>query len=148
MADVVQVAYVYLNRRERTVAEVRARLAKVVEKGDAKPEEADAAVAELIELGYLDDARYARLFIEDKRSLENWGTERIERGLLERGVDRDVVAEAFAAVASAKGEGPSELERAVELLGQRYRTPAVDQRERERAFGMLVRKGYGSELAA
>ena len=49
-------------------------------------------VAELRHLGYLDDARYAQRFAEDRRTLDAWGAERIERRLLARrrrpGADR------------------------------------------------------------
>ncbi len=139
MPDALAIAYAYLNRRERTVAEVRARLAKA----ECGVEEADAAIAELLEFGNLDDARYARVFIEDKRNLESWGTERIQRGLLARGVDREVVAAELTAATDAQG---SDLDRALELLRRRP-APSDDPRERERAFGMLVRKGYDSEVA-
>ncbi len=140
MADAIAIAYAYLNRRERTVAEVRARL----EKAECPVEEIDAAIAELLEFGNLDDARYARVFIEDKRNLESWGTERIQRGLLERGVERDVVA---AELALAGEEQGSDLDRALELVSRRFPGPSEDPRLRERAFGMLVRKGYDSEVA-
>jgi regulatory protein len=142
-ADAITVAFAYLNRRERTVAEVRARLVKA----ECPEPESEAAIEELLELGTLDDARYARVFIEDKRNLESWGTERIQRALLERGIERDVVARAFVA-AGGEDQDASELDRALELLGRRFPTPAEDPRDRDRAFGMLVRKGYESEVAA
>ena len=41
----------------------------------------------------------------------------------------------------------SELDRALELLRRRFPTPPEDRRERERALGVLLRKGYESELA-
>ncbi|HET9073408.1 MAG TPA: regulatory protein RecX [Solirubrobacteraceae bacterium] len=147
MADATALAYAFLNRRERTVAEVRARLARA----ECPEEETAAVIAELLALGYLDDARYARLFIEDKRTLAGWGSDRIERGLREHGVDREVIAAAFAEVdaAATGGErGASELDRARSLLSQRFPVPSDEPRERERAFGMLIRKGYDSELAA
>jgi regulatory protein len=139
--DPLAIAYAYLNRRERTVAEVRARL----EKAECPPEEAEAAIIELLEYRMLDDARYARVFIEDKRNLESWGTDRIQRGLSERGIERDVIA---AALAETQGdEGPSEVERARELLARKFPQPSEDPRDRDRAFGMLVRKGYDTEVA-
>jgi SOS response regulatory protein OraA/RecX len=36
----------------------------------------------------------------------------------------------------------------VALLAQRFPAGPSDQRDRERAFGVLARKGYDSELAA
>jgi regulatory protein len=120
------------------VAEVRERLART----ELPADEIDAAVAELIELGYLDDARYARVFTEDKRNLEDWGTERIERALRERGVER-------ALIASALGDAPDQEEdqRALALLRRRFPRPSDDPRERERALGVLIRKGYESDVA-
>ena len=86
------IAYAYLNRRERTVTEVRARL----ERAEIQAQEIDEVIAELLEFGYLDDARYARVFTQDKRVLEAWGSERIARALRERGVDRDLIEAALA----------------------------------------------------
>jgi regulatory protein len=92
--------------------------------------------------GYLDDERFARLFAEDKRSLEHWGSERIERSLLARGVDPEV---ASAAVAGETTE--SEFDRALALLRRRFPAAPENRRDRDRALGVLLRKGYGSELA-
>lgn len=133
----LQKAYRYLGHRDRTVAELRKHL---LGKGITE-ELAEAAVADLVELGYLDDARFARQFAEDRRNLDSWGSDRIERRLLELGVDREQVVRAVA----AGGEG--ELDAAVELLRRRFPAPPQTERDRERALGMLVRRGYDLELA-
>ena len=41
----------------------------------------------------------------------------------------------------------SELDRALELLRRRFPAPPRDRRERNRALGVMLRKGYDSELA-
>lgn len=134
----LDVAYRYLGHRDRTVVEVRRHLeAKRVE-----PDTIDAAVGELERCGYLDDARYAQRFAEDRRTLDGWGRERIERKLLACGVDRDLVA---AAVDGQDGE--DELAAALALLERRFPQPLDSDRDRERALGHLVRKGYELELA-
>lgn len=138
LPDALELAYRYLGHRERTVAEVRARL----ERAELPSDEIDDAVAELIDLGYLDDARYARVFTEDKRNLDDWGTERIERALRERGVEGALIG---AALAGTPGHG--EEDRALTLLRRRFPQPSSDPRERERALGVLIRKGYESEVA-
>lgn len=132
------VAYAFINRRERTVAEVRARL----QRAELPQDEVEDAIAELTELGYVDDARYARVFAQDKRTLESWGEERIARALAERGVERELIAAAL-----GDGDSGGERDRAVELLRRRFAEPPADLRARERAVGMLVRKGYESEVA-
>lgn len=131
-------AYRHLGRRERTEAEMRTYLAAK----QVAPEHAEPALACLREQGYLDDARFARVFAEDKRELEGWGSERIARGLRERGLDRELIEAALAAE-----DHESELERAVDLLRRRCPAPPEDGRDRERALGILLRKGFDSELA-
>src|SRR5215210_4944465 len=127
-----------LNRRDRTVTELGAMLlGKRVE-----PAIADRVVTELIELGYLDDARYAERFAEDRRRLDGWGSERIARRLRELGVEREVVE---AAVAAQPAE--EELAAALELLARRCPAPPTTRQERDRALGMLLRRGYAPELA-
>jgi regulatory protein len=136
-------AYAYLNRRERTVAEVRSQLQR---KG-ISAELTEAAIATLSELGYLNDARFAELFVSDKRELEQWGSERIRRGLLARGIDRELAERALAGGDDDEPAEETELDRALALLAQRFPVPPSEPRERERALGVLLRKGYESELA-
>src|SRR5690606_1915614 len=68
-------AFRYLGRRDRTVLEMR----RYLEGKRVEPCAIDAALAVLARDGYLDDARFARQFAEDKRLLEEWGADRIER---------------------------------------------------------------------
>ena len=79
----LDLAYRFLGHRDRTVAEVRERLAAE----RVEPAVVEEAVEELRHLGYLDDARYAQRFAEDRRTIDAWGAERIERRLLAVGVD-------------------------------------------------------------
>jgi regulatory protein len=131
-------AYRHLGKRDRTAAQVRRHLA-----GREVGEEAiEQAVAELVRLGYLDDARFAQVFAEDRRALDGWGPERIERGLLAAGVDGELVAAAIGV-----REAGDELDAALELLRRRCPEAPADERARERALGILVRKGYDLELA-
>ena len=136
-------SYAYLNRRERTEAELGAYLER---KGiDARI--AAQCLQELVELGYVDDRRYALMFVHDKRELEGWGSERIRRGLAERGIDRDAIETALAEHEAEWSAGESELERAVALLARRFPEPPRERRDRDRALGALIRKGFDSELA-
>lgn len=134
----LELGYRHLGRRDRTAAELRRHLhAK-----DVDEETAGRAIAELERQGYVDDVRFAVRFAEDRRTLDGWGSERIERRLCDLGVEREKVA---AAVGERDREG--ELEAAVALLQRRFRQPPEDDRERDRALGLLVRRGYELELA-
>jgi regulatory protein len=133
----LDLAYRHLGRRDRTVAEMRDHLAA----RGVEAELADDVVTELRRQGYLDDARYARRFVADRRTIDAWGSERIESRLLAAGVPAELIAPAL-----AERDTAEELEAAVAVLRRRF-APPVDDRERERALGMLVRKGYELDLA-
>ena len=127
-----------LNRRERTEAELRALLARK----RVAPEDVDVVLGGLLRAGYVDDARYAERFADDRRRLDGWGAGRIEQRLRALGVDR----EAAAAAAGDRDEA-AELEAAVALLRRRVPDVPTTLRERDRALGILVRKGYAIEVA-
>ena len=110
-------------------------------------EAASGAIRMLIEQGYLDDARFARVFAQDKRQLQDWGSERIKRGLLGRGIDRDLVEATLVDAGAGDASADGERERALALLRRRFPAPPRDRGERERALGVLLRKGYDSEVA-
>ncbi len=137
------VAWRSLNQRDRTEAELRGKLAdKRVE-----PHLIELVLAELREGGYVDDARYAQRFAEDRRRLDAWGSDRIERRLRTLGVDPEHIAAALAGQ-----DGAEELDAAVALLERRFPRPAEGEwpaspRDRDRALGVLLRKGYEPELA-
>jgi len=99
-------------------------------------------VAELREQGYLDDASYAQRFADDRRRLDGWGAERIERKLLALGVDCELVAAVV-----GEQEPAEELEAALAILARRFPEPPSTPRDRDRALGVLLRRGYELELA-
>jgi regulatory protein len=135
--DPYELALRALSYKERTESELRAWLAER-EVAEAEIEE---VIALLTEAGAIDDASFARRYAEDKRSLAGWGPDRISAALSSRGVGRAHIE------AALEGEdSDAQLERAVGLLGDRGMACA-DERERERALGLLVRRGYPLELA-
>jgi regulatory protein len=133
-----EVAWTALNRREHTVAE----LARLLARKRVEPAVIDSVVGELCEQGYLDDARFAQRFAEDRRRLDGWGAERIERRLRELGIDGDLIAAAVECQ-----DANDELTAALALLQRRFPEPPATPRDCERALGMLIRKGYELELA-
>jgi regulatory protein len=130
-----------LNRRELTTLEVRRHL----ERNGVDEATADAALRELGGSGLVDDARFARLFVADRRTLDGWGAERIRRTLLGRGIDRELIDSAIGTV-ETDDEG-SELDRALAVLRRRFATAPQERRERDRALGVLLRKGYDGDVA-
>ena len=134
----IDLAYKAVARRERTVAELRTAL----ERRRVEPDAIEVAVEELAAAGFLDDARYAQRFAEDKRELAGWGAERITRELGRRGVPADLID----AVLCDRSE-EAELATALSVLEVRFPSPPSDDRERDRAWRLLVRRGYAPEVA-
>lgn len=134
----LELAYRQLGRRDRTESELRGHLE---DRGVAATCIAEV-VRTLVAGGHLDDARYARRFAEDRRSLDQWGPERIARRLIAAGVDPDLVDATI-----ADFDAQAELDAALALLRRRYDAPLRNPAARRRALGVLVRRGYGLEAA-
>jgi regulatory protein len=132
------VAFRYLGRRDRTVAEMRAHLAA----RGIDPDVVESAIGDLEGQGYLDDAAFAERYAADRRELDGWGSERIESRLRELGVDGGLVARAL-----GTRDADAERDAALALLRRRFPVPPDDDRGRARALGLLVRRGYELELA-
>ena len=126
-----------LGRKERSTAELTRWL---TERGVSE-EDVGATVDHLVEVGELDDARFARRYAEDKRALAGWGAERIRESLIARRVEPEHIEAAMVA-----DNEPDQVERATGLLARRA-SPVDSERGRARALGYLTRKGYTYEVA-
>ena len=126
-----------LSRKERTQAE----LVEWLTARDFPAEQVTEAVERLIEIGELDDARFARRYAEDKRELRGWGPARIREALQARGLAGPEIEAALGG-----DDRDEQLERATALLARRG-DPLGDDAGRSRALAFLTRRGYDYELA-
>lgn len=126
-----------LKFRPRTEAELRDRL---IRKG-CRAEEIEAVLAEFRRNGWVDDAKFARLFVAQKALSKPLG----RRMLLSKLQEKGIAPELAQAAVSADG-GPDEFETARRLATQRVERmkdldrAAVDRR----LFGFLSRRGFSS----
>jgi len=137
-ADALALGYRHLARREHSIAELRRRL----DRAGYPPAAVEEAIETLVGQGGLDDARYARLLVEDRRALDGWGVERIRARLEAAGIDAERIDAALASV-----DGDTELAAATALARRRHPAPLDTDAERQRVFAMLIRRGYDSEIA-
>lgn len=133
-------AHRLLGHRARSVAELRRRL---LAKGHDEAAVA-GALAGLAAEGFLDDAAFARSYVNDKRRLGGWGAARIRRGLRELGVDAALVDDVLEVDAD---DGGAELDRALALLRKRGRAGEPLDAARRRAFQSLQRRGFSTSTA-
>ena len=126
-----------LGYRARSEAEIRDRLGRYGYAGET----IDAIVGRLEELGYLDDAEFARLKAREKA--RRYGPRRVSVELRKSGVGeelaREIVEEEFA--------GRSEVGEARSAAARRYNGRGSDA-EARRVYGFLVRRGYSAEVCA
>jgi regulatory protein len=135
--DAYELALKALSYKERTESELRGWLG---ERG-VEGAETEEVIALLVEVGAIDDASFARRYAADKRVLAGWGPDRIAKALEGRGVAREQIEAALVG-----DDEEAQLERATSLLADRGMC-CIWERERERALGLLVRRGYPLELA-
>ena len=127
-----------LSRRAWTQVELTRRL---VRRG-APPDVADAVVADLRGRGYVDDAAFARHFVET-RAARGYGTARLAADLRARGIAPALVTAALSGL-----DSEAQLDRA--RAAARRRLPALGRAAPERAAGRLrdhlLRRGFSAAI--
>ena len=128
----------YLGRRAHSRLELRRKLQR---KGYTA-EEVDAVLTRLGELGYLDDAAFARGLVW--RRSAGRGPRALAAELLAKGIDRVGIADAL-----ATSDGASQVEAATRLAERLYAAkPSPGYREMLDTIGSkLVRRGFSMEVA-
>ena len=125
-----------LGARDHSSAELRRKLAE----RDLDAETIDAVLVELAEARYVDDARYARLYAEQKAG-QGHGPHAIESKLAERGVGSTEVREAMEAL------GADWQERAEAALGAKFRDDQIvdpEPKVRARIARFLQGRGFSA----
>lgn len=155
---VLNAAARFLEARSRSVHELRRHLTQAGYRADL----VEAAVIRLTELGMLDDATFARTWVESRDRARPRSEVALRRELALKGIDRELAAEVLderrsghfgagdaggAAVGDA-GNGP-DLAAAERLLAKRGGALAriADPRaRRQRAYALLARNGFDPEV--
>jgi regulatory protein len=153
-AVVLEAGARFLEARARSVGEVRRRLSSA----GYRAELIDGAIERLTELGMLDDAAFARAWLESRDRARPRGERALAEELRVKGVDRELIATALgdrrdvASDASGELETPSADEAAAErLLARNARAlerVADPRARRQRAYGLLARNGFDPGVCA
>jgi regulatory protein len=147
----MELAARYLGTRPRTRWEVERRL----KRAGTEAATVAATLDRLTELGYLDDAAFARWWGDQRDRHRPRGHRLIEAELRQHGVPREVI-EAFREEHADPERAPedeampgTELERAQEALAGHLRgRPLPDDRKGQQRIGMfLMRRGFDAETA-
>jgi regulatory protein len=147
LARAKNVALRYLAASARTEAQVRSRLARA-----DLAAEADAVVAWLARLGYLDDAAYARARARALVAPGKLGPRLAERRLLAAGIGRAAAREAIAGALEAAGGGTEAESTLCRALAERRARTAdlsrLDDRARRRLARFLLGRGFSGSAVS
>lgn len=125
-----------LDLRDHSVREMRMKLLRKYE-----PEYVDSAIDRLVELGLLNDERYAENLARSLFEHKKYGKNRIKSELFRRGIDSEtvncVIDEIF------ESEETDNVERIVDIIRKKYYNKMIDENSRRRVFSALMRLGYG-----
>jgi regulatory protein len=151
---VLNAAARFLEVRSRSIDEVRRHLTQA----GYRPDLVAAAVARLTDIGMLDDAAFARMWVESRDRARPRSESALRRELTLKGIGRELAAEVLDERRTGDGagrrdaaepdEGP-DMTAAERLLRRRGGALAriSDPRERrQRAYGLLARNGFDPEV--
>ncbi len=134
--------------RQRSVTEVRRRLTQT----GYRSELVEGAIEKLLGLGILDDASFAQTWVESRDRARPRGERALRRELQIKGIDRAIVDESMVARRPEPGGADDPEVDAAEALMRRHASAlariADPRKRRERAYGLLARHGFDSEIAS
>lgn len=124
----------------------RRQLEDKLKQGDYPQDCIVEAIDYMMSYGYIDDLRYARDFIE--YHLNSRSRMRIETDLMRKGIDSDVIREAFAEL-DEQGVEQDELAMIQELLRKKNYSPGTaDRQDQQKMYGFLYRRGFRPDTIA
>ena len=125
-------------------ARSRSEMQKRLERDEFAPEIIATVLAELEARNWVNDAQFARDWVEDRAERKKYGRGRLAAELRRKGVDKDEVTAALDTV-----EDADELARASAAAASRWKLSADEtdreaiQAEKRRVGAFLQRRGFG-----
>ncbi len=120
----------YLSRRDHSAKEL---LIKLRQKG--YKESAEYAVEKLQSEGYVDDERFARMYVRELINLKKYGRRRIEQELYRKGVDREIISLVLE-------ETEFDEDELCALINRKYIRYLSDEKGIKKTVSSLMRMGY------
>jgi len=131
-------ALYYLGRAERS----RAQVVRYLEAREYAPEIVNGVMDKVDAYGYVDDARYARMLVEDRARLRGKSRRAVRQEMREKGLDAATIEEAMALYGDRE-----EMENAMHIARKYYQRNRGDREGFERKAGAaLYRRGYDWEV--
>lgn len=128
-----------LKSKDYTVAQLRQKL----KQGNYPEAVIEEALAYVASFHYTDDCRYAQDFINTHSATRS--RRKIENDLLGKGIAKDVIIRAWEQWEEAGNEQDEDAQIAELLNKKHFDSENADQREMQRIYGFLARRGFSTE---
>jgi len=144
-ADPVDVAKQIVLSQISVSAKSRHQLAQVLARRAVPAEAAEEALERFTELGYIDDAAFARAWVDSRQRTRGLAAAALRRELRDKGIEAEIID----AVLLECVDGDAERVAAGDLVDKRLRSMRGVERDTatRRLVSMLARKGYSSSVA-
>lgn len=129
----------FLSVRPRSTAEVRRRL----EEGEVAPEAIEAAIARLTEQGYLNDAEFARFWVENRQRFRPKGEQALRQELRQAGVDSETIQQSLEGLDTSEAAYAAARPKAERLRLLAQEDP---QAFKQKLGNFLLRRGFNYDI--
>lgn len=123
--------YDLLSRRDHSIKELRTKLLRTID-----PEMAEKAIERMVELGYLDDEKYARKLVQHLAEGRKMSKSFVKQEMFKRGVPNDIIS---VAMEDYEFDSVSSI---IELLLTKYKNKLNAEDGSKKVVAALMRKGF------
>ena len=123
--------YDLLSRRDHSVKELKTKLLRTSDEKNSQK-----AIDRMLELGYLDDEKYARTLLNHLINNKNMSASFIKQEMFKRGVPSEIISNVLEEV---EIDNVSSIK---ELIVGKYRNKLLAENGREKVIAALIRKGF------
>ncbi len=137
-----QRAFRYLGRRQHSTSELRIKLKQ---KG-YETEFINEVLDDLKQKNYLDDTKFAEMFVEEKIKLKLWGEQKLKSELIKRGINSKIISDILRDIISDEDK----LNNAMIIASKKYDTLKNRNVENDvikrKLFTFLNSRGYNYDV--
>jgi len=132
-----------LARKMRTVRDLKRLMRMRAEEGEAGERTMDRIVVRLKDLNYLSDTRFAADYTRLRKENEKFGRRRVQQGLVQKGVHKDLIASTLAKAYDDVDEVALAREY---ITRKRMKQPSGEDAKKQaaRVMGRLMRAGFSA----
>lgn len=127
----VDKCYDLLSRRDHSVKELKTKLLRTVDEKNA-----DKAIEKMLELGYLDDEKYARNLVKYLAQTRNMSKNHIKQEMFKRGIPNEII------IFVMEDYEFDNVSCVVDLILTKYRNKLNNEDGNKKVIASLMRKGF------